>query len=442
MASGTTKNILLFSFDDAVAFWKYKTLFGAELKTPNLDRICAQSTAFHSAYCQAPIFGPSRASFMSGQSPHQSGVLNREQDVFVRIPPEEMWPYLLKQHGYYSGSAGKVHHGGFKPLPQDKHEIIYSDQPQEFRLDWRLPERIRMEFGGYRNGYATVDPKYDKRFYDYQSATSAIEFLQTHDSKTPFYRGVGFFGPHGPYITPRAYKEMYKEKAFKAPAEWEAGFARSPFMDQHAPENLKTERWKHWKKSVRNYFSALTHTDHHLGRVWDALKASPHADNTVVIIISDHGLHLGERRRMRKTTLWEQVANVPLIIHDPDIPQAQVVTDPVALLDVAPTVMDYVGLPAGTNWLGRSLRPMLQGERDPDRAVPTFLDNSSAIRKGKYRFIRYEDGTTQFFDLEADWWQTTDLGPDHPDYAAMRAAHDACCHEHGFDPDSVAVAAQ
>ena len=88
MASGTTKNILLFSFDDAVAFWKYKTLFGAELKTPNLDRICAQSTAFHSAYCQAPICGPSRASFMSGQSPHQSGVLNREQ-LFEALPELE-----------------------------------------------------------------------------------------------------------------------------------------------------------------------------------------------------------------------------------------------------------------------------------------------------------------------------------------------------------------
>lgn len=440
MASGT-KNILLISFDDAVAFWRYKTLFGAELQTPNLDRICAQSTAFHSAYCQAPICGPSRASFMSGKSPHQSGVMGHEKSVFDRIPPQEMWPHLLKQHGYYAGSAGKVHHG-FEPLPQDKHETIYSDQPQKFRLDWRLPERIRMEFGGFRSGYATVHPKHDKRFYDYQSATSAIDFLQSHDSKTPFYRGVGFFGPHGPYITPRKYKEMYDEKAFKAPAPWEAGFAASPFMDQRAPENLKTQRWKHWKKSVRNYFSALTHTDHHLGRVWDALKASPHADNTVVIIVSDHGLHLGERRRMRKTTLWEQVANVPLIIHDPDMPQAQVVTDPVALLDVAPTVMDYVGLPAGTDWLGRSLRPMLQGERDADRAVPTFLDNSSSIRKGKYRFIRYEDGTTQFFDLEADWWQTTDLGPDHPDYADMRTAHDACCREHGFDPDSVAVAAQ
>jgi len=96
------RNIMLITFDDAVAFWKYKTVFGEVLQTPNLDRICAQSTAFHAAYTQAPVCSPSRASFMSGKAPHQSGLTTPYKEIFEKIPPREMWPYLLKQNGYFN----------------------------------------------------------------------------------------------------------------------------------------------------------------------------------------------------------------------------------------------------------------------------------------------------------------------------------------------------
>lgn len=440
MAANDRKNVLLISFDDAVAFWKYKTAFGEALQTPNLDRICAQSTAFHAAYCQAPVCSPSRASFMSGQSPHHSGVTDRYKQYFDRIPPRSMWPYKLKEAGYFCSSGGKVMQG-FTPLPPEVHETLFSDAPKKFRVDWQIPPAIAIEYGGHRSGWAAKDEKDDTRFYDHQSASSAISFLKDHDGATPFYREVGFYGPHGPWITPRRFKDQYDLKKIKKPAAWRAGFDESPFMEANATTNMDNTRFDRWRRSVRNYFSALSHVDHHLGRVWDALKASPHADNTLVIILSDHGHHLGERNRFRKHTLWEQVANVPLIIHDPDQPVAQVVSDPVALLDVGPTVMDYVGLPPLEKSVGRSLRPQVNWARDPDRAVPTFFRNSAGVRKGKYRFIRYEDGSTQFFDLAKDWWQTRDLGPEHPDYAAMRAAHAACCKDYGLDVAALDAAA-
>ena len=75
----------------------------------------------------------------------------------------------------------------------------------------------------------------------------------------------------------------------------------------------------------------------------------------------------------------------------------------------------------------------MEGAQVPDRAVPTFLYQNAGIRKGKYRFIRYGDGSTQLFDLSDDWWQTRDLGSSHPDYEEMRAAHAACCKEYGFE---------
>ena len=438
--TGPRKNIMLITFDDGVAFWKYRNVFGATLQTPNLDRICAQSTAFHAAYCQSPICSPSRASFMSGQTPHQSGMTLPKMDMFGLIPPERMWPHTLKQQGYYTSSGGKIILG-YVPLEDHIHDVLYCDKPKSFRVDWKVPKDISTGLGGFRGGRATDDPKHDRRFYDFQSSRSAMQFLATYDGDAPFYREVGFYGPHGPWITPRRFKDMYDEAEFEVPRAWADGFDSNPFFDTVSEENFDDKPLGYWRKSVRNYFSALSHVDHHLGRVWDALKASRHADNTVVIIASDHGMHLGERNRFRKHTLWEQVANVPLIVHDPAHPVANVVSDPVALLDIGPTVMDYAGLPPMSDCTGRSLRPLCEGDRAPDRAVLTVRGNNAAMRKGRYRYIRYEDGSTEFFDLAQDWWQTRNLGPDHPDYADTRAAHTACCRDYGFDLGTLTAAA-
>lgn len=434
------RNLLFISFDDMVAVWKYRTAFGPLLATPNLDRICAQSTAFHAAYTQAPVCSPSRASFMSGLSPHQTGVLNADPDYFDKVPASALWPYRLRQQGFFCSSGGKVMRG-YTPLPEEVHDTIFSDPRQNFSLERR--PRIqrkrnppgRVEMGGFRGGWATTDPAADAALYDHQVAASAEAFLAGYAGAAPFYREVGFAGTHGPWTTPARFKEMYDPRTIKRPAAWRAGFDACPVMDAVAPRNIDASHYRFWSKSVRNYFAAVTYVDDQLGRVWDALKSSKHAGNTLVILTSDHGLHLGERDRFRKHTLWEQVANVPLIIHDPARPEPRVVTDPVALLDIAPTVADYLALPPGPNYIGRSLRPYAEGGfTDPDRAVPTVLDDNAAIRKGRYRYIRYRDGSEQLFDLEDDWWQTRDLGPDHPAAPEMRSVLEATCAEYGAPP--------
>jgi len=182
-----------------------------------------------------------------------------------------------------------------------------------------------------------------------------------------------------------------------------------------------------WKQSVRNYFSAFTHGDFHLGRVWDALQASRHAKNTIVVILADHGFHLGNKARFRKTTLWEQVANVPLIIYNPDQPEGREIHDSVGLVDVGQTLLDFSGLPRIDDSIGQSLRPLMEGETDPVRAIPTFYYDNAAIRKGKYRIIRYIDGSTQLYDLKDDFWQLNDLTKSHPAYDDMYASLIECC---------------
>jgi arylsulfatase A-like enzyme len=425
------KNILLISLDDAAAYWPLKTAFGAPLHTPNLDRICAASTAFRAAYCQAPICGPSRASFMTGLTPPQLGIYDNSIDVFDRVTPQQMFSHALREAGYHCSSGGKVHHR-YKPLRRPHHNALYHDTQKRFDSDMHMPPDVdKKRYGGNRGGWGTTDPKDDGIYHDHQSAESAIRFLDEYDGEAPFYREVGFYSPHGPHYTPARFKEMYDQAAFRRPAEWAQGYSRNAHAEATLPPNVDPGDVEWWQASVRNYFSALSHGDHHLGRVWDALKASRHAEDTLVIVVSDHGFHLGNLDRYKKTTLWEQVAGVPVILHDPARPEPREVQDPVALLDIGPTVLDYAGLAAPADRIGRSLRPLAEGGSAAERAVATFYFDNVSIRKGHHRLIRYADGTTQLHDLRTDYWQLRDLGEGHPAHGPMLAALVETCAAYG-----------
>ncbi|MEL6807846.1 MAG: sulfatase-like hydrolase/transferase [Pseudomonadota bacterium] len=426
----TRKNILLISLDDAFSYWKYASAFGAELKTPNLDRICAQSSAFRSAYCQVPVCGPSRSSFMSGLTPHQLGIFDNYTNVFDVLRPEQMWSYRLKQDGYYCSNAGKVHHR-FKPLPDHVHNVLYSHAPEHLNIGPGKNAKIK-NYGGLMKGHGTTDPAYDDRYYDAQSAASAVKFLTDYNRAAPFYREVGFYHPHSPYKTPARFKDMYDEASFLQPDAWTA-HDKNAFADQFMAENMDNSDINLWRKSVRNYFSAFSHVDEHLGRVWDALKASRHADNTVVILLSDHGYHPGDKNRFRKYTLYEEAAGVPIIIHDPTTPEAREITDPVALLDIGPTVLDYADCAPIQHAVGTSLRPQVDGTDVLDRAVPTFFFGSASIRKGRYRYTRYQDGSIQLFNLEDDPWQLRDLSKSDPRAAKLHRLLIETCRDYGLE---------
>ncbi len=426
-------NVLFVSFDDAVAYWPYKTVFREPLRTPNLDKICDVSSAFHAAYCPATVCNPSRASFMSGKTTHQLGVFSNQDKVFEKHDPRIMWPYRLKEAGYFCSSGGKVHHG-HSPLPEPVHQVLYSDHQKEFVYNPGRPIHTTY-FGGYKRGLATTHPKDDDIFYDMRSADSAIEFLKTYDGDAPFYREIGFHSPHSPFATPARFKTLYRLENFKQPPEWDDGYDRNAYADARFPTQapLTQRRLRWWKKSVRNYFSAYSLADDQLGRVWEALKASAHAENTMVVILADHGFHLGNKDRLEKSNLWEQVANVPLIIHLPGQPKRQEIHDPVSLIDIGPTVLDYLGLGDIEESVGQSLRPYLDATPQDPRTIPTFFFQNAAIRTGDYRLIRYEDGSTQLYNVKTDFWQLRDLGNAHPEFPALYAQLVRTCREWGLD---------
>lgn len=419
----TRKNILLVSFDDAVAPWRYKSVFGEPLQIPNLEGLCEVSSNFHAACSQAPVCGPSRASMMTTLMPHETQIYDNSRYVFRQVPPASSFVRDLKNAGYFCSSGGKVHHD---PVLRPRHHAaLYSDAPKEFSLDVKLPREMkkRMKFyGGYRHGRGTEDGTDDDFFFDAQAATSAISFLETYDGEAPFYRELGFFSPHSPHNTPARFKEMYDFSALRKPADWNGYIPDAPYVVANNPELIEFREEEFWQKSIRNYFSAYSHADYQLGRVLEVLRNSRHAENTAIVVVADHGFHLGNRNLFRKTTLWEQSLNIPIIVHDPDSKARRDVHDPVALIDLGPTILDLAGVAAPERKYGQSLLPLLRGERAPDEVIPSFYKGNVTIRKGRYRLIRYRDGWYQLFDVEEDYWALHDLGTAHPMFVPMKQA--------------------
>jgi choline-sulfatase len=411
-------NIILIGMDDAFSYWRFRTAFGAELKLPNLDRICEVSSAFHAAYCQIPVCGPSRSSAMSGLSPYETGIFDNYTNIFEVLRPEQMWQYRLKEDGYYCSTAGKIHHG-YKPLPPEVHDVLYSHPARHVFFGPKRSAPYEF-FGGRTGGAGTTDPKDDRLYYDARSSRDAIRFLKSYDGDAPFYREVGFHHPHPPFRTPIRFKQMYDIADFVRPNAWSQGFDLAEFTQDFMLENMETdENIEYWQQSVRNYFSAFSHVDSHIGRVWDTLKASRFADNTILAVFSDHGYHMGDKNRFRKFTLWEEATRVPFIVHDPRQP-GRVIEDAVALADLGPTLLDYAGVEPMQHAVGRSVRPLVEGETPAPRAIPTFWYGSASIREGDYRITLYQNGEAEFQNVAEDPWLTRNLAGNHPDYDRMR----------------------
>ncbi len=241
MESKSKKNILLISFDDCINYPRYRNKFGVALQTPNLDRIAKQSTYFQSAYCQSPVCGPSRASLMTAQTPHELGIFDNSINVFEKAEAKDIWTYKLKENGFFCSSGGKVHHG-YKPLRRRHHSVLYSDEQKRFTDDFALPEGVeKRKDKGIRGGWSTVNEADDHIFYDSQVASSAVDFLENYDQDEPFYREVGFFSPHGPRFTPARFKDMYDWKKFERPEEWADGFDDHAFSQERMPQTPDLE---------------------------------------------------------------------------------------------------------------------------------------------------------------------------------------------------------
>jgi len=397
-----------------------------DVKTPNLDRLAARGVLFTNAHCSAPACNPSRASLMTGILPSTSGVYHnpdpwRSSPVLkdaVTIPQHFM------AHGYSAVGGGKIYHGGFPDPPS--WQSYFPSQKQNKPDDPMPPNR---PVNGIPNtahfDWGPVDVQ-DPEMGDRKvAAWAAKELGKKHDK--PFFIACGFFRPHLPWYVPRKYFDMYPPDKVTLPNVNDNDLDDVPEpgkkMAKPQGDHAKVIKYKQWRKAVQGYLASITFVDTCVGRVIDALDKSAYADNTIVILWSDHGWHLGEKLHWRKFSLWEEATHNVLMAVVPGVTKPrQRCSRPVNMVDIYPTLIELCGLTPRDGLEGRSLVPLLKDPKAKwDRpALTTHGRNNHSLRDERYRYIRYSDGTEELYDHDNDELEWTNLAGD-PKYAAVKA---------------------
>lgn len=395
--------------------------------TPNLDRLAKEGVLFTNAHCQAPICGPSRASIMTGLSPATSG-------MYLMIPDEKIkqagqaasesvfMPDWYEQNGYKTLAAGKIYHLGDQAKTFDEYVNTGGFPKPEKHMKWPAagfdPTGTSTDWGPY--GERDEDTK------DFKTAAYAVKKLkQKHDK--PFFLAAGFCKPHVPWHVPQKWFDMYPEETLQTPAYKADDMSDVPEMARRIMEMpmMPPTEWLiengEWKSLIQAYLACVTYVDAQIGKVLDALRESEYADNTVVVLWSDHGYHIGEKGRVCKQSLWERSTRTILVFRAPGKPGGKTCDAPVQLLDIYPTLLDLCGLPANTQNEGHSLVPLLNNSKaEWDHiAVTSYGQGNLSMRSRTHRYIVYEDGSEELYDMTKDRNEWNNLAS-NPEYNALK----------------------
>jgi iduronate 2-sulfatase len=367
-------NVLLVVFDDLNT---RLGCYGDPLaKSPHLDRLAARGTVFRRAFCQQSICGPSRASFLSGRRPDALGIWSMTRFLHDLHPDAVTIPQWFRQHGYTALSIGKVLGGYGKEA--DFKTLSVPDR----RTGGKTKDEFALPGGGPLPPNLAKDPLCENRDvpdeagFDTQSVNLAITELRSLAKEPePFFLAIGLFKPHSPYKIPKRYWDLYRRDAIPA-IEPSARPRDAPDIAFHAnheilgdPRNSRALDAEAIREIRHGYYAAISYADAQFGRVLDALDALRLADDTIVVVASDNGFHLGEQDCWGKMTLFDWSARVPLIISPPATMRKGTTTSALCeLIDVFPTLTELCGLPNPRQLDGTSLVPLLH---DPDAAVKT-----------------------------------------------------------------------
>lgn len=401
-AAESRPNILIISIDD-LNDWTGCLGGHPQAKTPNIDRLAKRGTLFRNAHCQAPICTPSRASLLTGKFPSTTGLYFLQPGLSASKVATAR-PNLLQQFanaGYRTMGAGKFVHGndrghyqeyggtmgGFGPLPDEK-------------LHHREGHKL-WDWGAF--------PEDESRMPDTKVADWVIGKLK-RPQKKPFLLVAGFWRPHVPmYAPPRWFKpfplkDVQLPKVLPNDRDDLSEYAKTLTEGFPAPRHEWFVKHHAWKGAVQSYLACTAFVDHQVGRVVAALDASPFAKNTIIVLLSDHGWHLGEKQRWAKRSLWNDGTRVPLIVVAPGSRAGLASDRPVGLIDIFPTLLSLTGLPPRKDLEGRSLVPLM---KDPaakwDRPIlTTFGPKNHSLRSTRWHYIRYADGSEELYDHRHD----------------------------------------
>ena len=394
--------------------------------TPNIDRLAARGSLFRNAHTAGVFCAPSRAAIFTGQFASTTGNY-RNQVYFVDHPELRPLQVSFEQAGYSTYGTGKLFHhpagnidlrgwsefhvrtkrqreAGWPldswseetPIPQPYPNSIYNrggNAANRFFLEWgKVPNEKEAEMADTMRTKWTVSKLKEK-----------------HDG--PFFVGLGLYTPHFPNYCPAKYFDLYDRDKIELPP------YKADDLDDLPPNvrKMKTNRSRIHKRleelgavkdAIHGYLACMSYADAMIGRVLKALEESPYAENTIVVLWSDHGYHHGEKGDWGKHTLWERTSNVPFIWAGPGVARGKAIDATVSLIDMYPTFVEMCGLSMPEHTLeGTSLAGTLKDPeqaKDRDVYLPFMMPGAYAVINRDWRYIRYADKTEELYDVGAD----------------------------------------
>ena len=348
--------------------------YDGQAKTPNIDNFAETAVQFNRHYVQFPSCGPSRSSMFGGVRPDSLGMYGNDSAGKVATRPDThpTMPLHFRNHGYTTLSFGKTYHNkGAGP------GFGWSDDPWQPPTGWTCYVNFQynpQDKGKWRPAYEIYDGP-DDLHGDYQTANEAIRAMEAHKDE-PFFMAVGFYKPHLPFVAPKRFWDLYEDEEILPvqPTEIPEGGARYSYAwseiwaygDQQG-KLFSADRPPSREQSIdmiRAYYAAVSFTDDHVGRMLDKLDELKLADNTIVVIWSDHGFHLGDQQRWAKWTQFEADMRSPLLIRVPGLRNTGFQTDAIAeSIDLYPTLVQACNLTVPLHLAGTSQWQVITGQR-------------------------------------------------------------------------------
>ena len=394
----------------------------ADVKSPHIDRLAAEGVLFDAAYSSSPLCTPARYAFMTGQN--ISACVGYDNAAYM---PATMptFAHYLRLMGYRTCLSGKMHFVGPDQLHGFEDRVTTDIYPADFGWipDWEnADERIDLWYHNMSSvkqaGVASIT---NQLAYDDEVGTQAMRVLYDHarsEDERPLCLVASFIHPHDPYATRQKYWDLYADIDIALPT-----VSRPANQDAH---NARLEKVialdavdvsdQEIINARRAYYGNVSYVDEWLGRLRATLDECGMAHNTTILFTADHGDMLGEFGLWYKMSFREWSNRIPLIVHQPQRFSPRRVTNPVAQVDVLPTLVD-IAHDAGVGprpdpidpLQGRSLLPLCDGDasNDPDACVSEYLAEGTGapmlmIRRGQFKYISCSTDAEQLFDLDND----------------------------------------
>lgn len=407
---------VLFLMADELSWWALGHL-NPRVQTPNLDRLAARGLRFDAAYTPSPICVPARASIATGRYVHEIGNWSSAEAYTGTVPA---WGHQLQAAGKRAVSIGKLHYRrqeddtGFDQQIEPIHilngvgwmQALLRKPVEPYEMAYELAEML----GAGETSYTD---------YDRKIADEAVAWLSNPVRKAENWCAfVSMLSPHFPLMAPEAFYRLYDPKACESGPD---DVPDHPILREIAGifdhDRYFTPETRGIGRAA--YYGLCSFVDAQLGKVIDALDASGLADDTLIILTSDHGEMLGEKGFWTKSTMYDSAARVPLILAGPGV-RPGVREDPVSLIDIAPTIAEAMGLPTGA-YPGVSLL----GSPAPGRTVLSeYHDGGCSVGM---TMVRWNDGAERWklvhfaegyapllFELASDPLEEVDLAASQP----------------------------